>query len=137
MKAKDDLTKLCDELEYRSCSKRCCCNEIVCTKKIIKDYVDADRNKLLRLKAQLEIHDKCMAVDDGRISLTIAVLSLAIASSLSVIKDVISLLLITFLVLFLCMYILVHDMAQNFKDRKRKKWREYIRVCLEDIEKEI
>ena len=52
---KDDLTKLCDKIE--NCNKCGCHNsEIVCVKYWVGVYINRDRNKFLRLKAEVNSH---------------------------------------------------------------------------------
>lgn len=55
-KRMDDLIKICDKLE--SCRKKHpnYQGRIKCTEKILKSYIDGDTDKVLKLKAQLEIH---------------------------------------------------------------------------------
>lgn len=52
---KDNLTKLCDKIE--NCNKCGCHNsEIVCVKYWVGVYINRDRNKFLRLKAEVNSH---------------------------------------------------------------------------------
>ena len=58
---KDDLTKLCDKIE--NCNKCGCHNsEIVCAKYWVGVYINRDRNKFLRLKA--EVNSQKNFIDD-------------------------------------------------------------------------
>ena len=54
----DDLIKLCDKLENCSKNEICNKNEIVCTKAVLQSYINGDENKRLKLKVQIEQHEK-------------------------------------------------------------------------------
>lgn len=56
MKNKEDIIILCDELE--NCKKKSICdfNEIVCAKGALRKYIDGDKDRILKLKVQLELH---------------------------------------------------------------------------------
>lgn len=54
MKNKEDIIILCDELE--NCKKKSICdfNEIICAKKALREYINGDKNRILKLKVQLD-----------------------------------------------------------------------------------
>ena len=105
----DDIIKLCDELE--SCKRKNICykNEIVCTRALVNRYIDGDDSKRLKLKAQIRQHGR--GLEQGTLS--------TISQSVSVMS-----LLVT----------VVSRWSIN-KFGYRDKWKQYIQVVLEDMEK--
>lgn len=133
----DDLTKLCDELENCSKKKLCYANEVVCTKSMLKTYIGEDTNKILKLKAQIKIHNSYTQGDMGIISLPISLITLCVTiicglSDSATIEYIIycSSALIGLLV------IILFFTWENKKHGYRNKWKRYIEVVLEDMDKE-
>lgn len=144
----DDLIKLCDKLE--NCSKKEICykNEIVCTKAVLQSYINGDENKRLKLKAQIKQYEKgiyetmtellslVMTVDAlamSRINLIVSVTNEDIGNNRLIAVDV-----LVFVLILLCiilMLILIVKWGIN-KFSYRDKWKKYIEVVLEDMEKE-
>lgn len=132
----DDLIKLCDELEKCKKSKSCYSNEIGCAKSKVKCYIDGDFDKLLKLKAQIKIHSDIYD-EQETISLMVAILtfSLTVLKSVSgeksdgyVLYGIMGLMII----LILCILFSHFQKKYGYRD----KWKRYIEVVLEDIEKE-
>lgn len=139
----DDLIKLCDKLE--NCSKKEICykNEIVCTKAVLQSYINGDQNKRLKLKAQIKQHEKgiyesmteplssLMTVD----TLAISCISLMVSVTN---KDTIAAYISVFVFFLLCIVLIVTLIEKwgNNKFGYRDKWKKYIEVVLEDMEKE-
>ncbi|MGN0169429.1 MAG: hypothetical protein ACI39H_01545 [Lachnospiraceae bacterium] len=132
----DDLTKLCDELERCKREKSCYENEIACVKAKLNTFVDGDHNKLLRLKAQLKIHNAYKSNEYGLISFIISVVTLALMI-ISEATDKISIeyALIGMGGLLLILVVHLIDMWAENKFGYRKNWMKYIEVVLEDMDK--
>ncbi len=127
----DDLIKLCDKLE--NCSKKEICykNEIVCTKAVLQSYINGDENKRLKLKAQIKQYDGSMT---ETLSLVMGVAAFAISCiSLMVSVDALGAAVISFSIVLILIYSV--DGGIN-KWGYRDKWKKYIEVVLEDMEKE-
>lgn len=144
----NDLMKLCDKLE--NCSKKEICykNEIVCTKAVLQSYINGDENKRLKLKAQIKQYEKgiyesmaeilslVMTVDAlamSRINLIVSVINKDIGNNRLIAVDV-----LVFVLILLCivlMVVLIVKWGIN-KFSYRDKWKKYIEVVLEDMEKE-
>ena len=116
---KDNLTKLCDKIE--NCNKCGCHNsEIVCVKYWVGVYINRDRHKFLRLKAEVNSHKNF--IDD----FVILTYLMTIASILITIFDTI----------FSIMFIInIIELWGKNKWGYRNKWIYYIEVVLEDMER--
>ena len=55
VKKTDDLTRLCNELEEWKKKGLCNIDEISYIRSKLKEYINGDKNKALKLKAQIEI----------------------------------------------------------------------------------
>lgn len=139
----DDLIKLCDKLE--NCSKKEICykNEIVCTKAVLQSYINGDENKRLKLKAQIKQYEKGIYESmTETLSQAVAVAALA-TSCISLIvsvtnKDIIAVDISVFVLILLSIVLMVVLIAKwgINKFGYRDKWKKYIEVVLEDMEKE-
>lgn len=130
-----ELIVLCDELE-KCAEKKCMNNEIVCAKRKIEEYAGEDINKRLKLKAMINIYD-----EDGKtdflcsFSLLLSFFSFCIAGVNGLIeKQEYSLYILLFLIIIIVL--LVIYLVNSNKTNARKKWKHYLKVVLEDIEKE-
>ena len=141
----NDLMKLCDKLENCSKNEICNKNEIVCTKAVLQSYINGDENKRLKLKVQIEQHEKGIYETMTEIlSLVTTVDALAI-SCISLIvsatntergNKTVEVLVIVLIILSI---VLVLALIANWRINKfgyRDKWKKYIEVVLEDMEKE-
>lgn len=139
----DDLIKLCDKLE--NCSKKEICykNEIVCTKAVLQSYINGDENKRLKLKAQIKQYEKGIYESmTETLSQAVAVAALA-TSCISLIvsvtnKDIIAVDISVFVLILLSIVLMVVLIAKwgINKFGYRDKWKKYIEVVLDDMEKE-
>lgn len=132
----DDLTKLCDELEKCKKKRSCYANEIVCTKAKLKCYIDGDVNKILKLKAQIKIRDNYTQGDIGVISLIVSVITLC----LSIFSEIsggtsIEYILYSLYGLIALLIITLISLWGKKKYGYRDKWKRYIEVVLQDIDK--
>ena len=131
----DDLIKLCDKLE--NCSKKEICykNEIVCTKAVLQSYINGDENKRLKLKAQIKQYEKGIYESmTETLSLVIAEVALVI-SCFSFTESVEAFVAAEALFSIVFIFALIAKWAIN-KFGYRDKWKKYIEVVLEDMEKE-
>lgn len=139
----DDLIKLCDKLENCSKNKICNKNEIVCTKAVLQSYINGDENKRLKLKAQIKQYEKGIYESmTETLSQAVAVAALA-TSCISLIvsvtnKDIIAVDISVFVLILLSIVLMVVLIAKwgINKFGYRDKWKKYIEVVLEDMEKE-
>ena len=140
----DDLIKLCDKLE--NCSKKEICykNEIVCTKAVLQSYINGDENKRLKLKVQIEQHEKGIY---ETMTETLSLVTTVDALAISCISLIVSATNtesgnnkpVEVLVIVLIILSIVLALIANWRINKfgyRDKWKKYIEVVLEDIEKE-
>lgn len=145
----DDLIKLCDELENCKNKKFCYNNEIVCTKAMVQRYIDNDRNKMLGLKAQIKLHERSIeekAVETISLIVTVAALLVATMSLwVSIEADILDsyqkyeqgmlLMGVVELALLIIMVVALIYYRGIGKYSYRNKWKKYIQVVLEDMEK--
>ena len=132
----DDLMKLYKKL--KNCKKNdiCYANKIVCTKKILKEYIGDDRNKLLKLKAELElVHDYSSKKID-RVLLVFAVSTLCVTAIVGITN--ISLLLYAY-VLFVVILSGIYTITSLGlrKIPEKNEWMKYMKIVLDDIETEL
>lgn len=139
----DDLIKLCDKLENCSKNEICYKNKIVCTKAVLQSYINGDENKRLKLKAQIKQYEKGIYESmTETLSQAVAVAALA-TSCISLIvsvtnKDIIAVDISVFVLILLSIVLMVVLIAKwgINKFGYRDKWKKYIEVVLEDMEKE-
>ena len=139
----DDLEKICDKLENCSKEENCNKNEIVCTKTVLQSYINGDENKRLKLKAQIKQYEKGIYESmTETLSQAVAVAALA-TSCISLIvsvtnKDIIAVDISVFVLILLSIVLMVVLIAKwgINKFGYRDKWKKYIEVVLEDMEKE-
>jgi hypothetical protein len=83
MKNKDDIIILCDELE--NCKKKSIChfNEIVCAKGALRKYINEDKDKILKLKVQLDLHKNFNQNTLSLLAFCVSVFSLMISTMVS------------------------------------------------------
>ena len=139
----DDLIKLCDKLENCSKNEICYKNKIVCTKAVLQSYINGDENKRLKLKAQIKQYEKGIYESmTETLSQAVAVAALA-TSCISLIvsvtnKDIIAVDISVFVLILLSIVLMVVLIAKwgIKKFGYRDKWKKYIEVVLDDMEKE-
>ena len=138
----DDLIKLCDKLENCSKNEICYKNKIVCTKAVLQSYINGDENKRLKLKAQIKQYEKGIYESmTETLSQAVAVAALA-TSCISLIvsvtnKEIIAVDISVFVLILLSIVLMVVLIAKwgINKFGYRDKWKKYIEVVLEDMEK--
>lgn len=139
----DDLIKLCDKLENCSKKETCYKNEIVCTKAVLQSYINGDENKRWKLKAQIRQHEKGMYESMTELLSSLMTVDTLAISCISLMvsvtnKDTIAAYISVF-VFFLLGIVLIVTLIEKWGNNKfgyRDKWKEYIEVVLEDMEKE-
>lgn len=139
----DDLIKLCDKLENCSKNEICYKNKIVCTKAVLQSYINGDENKRLKLKAQIKQYEKGIYESmTETLSQAVAVAALA-TSCISLIvsvtnKEIIAVDISVFVLILLSIVLMVVLIAKwgINKFGYRDKWKKYIEVVLDDMEKE-
>lgn len=136
----DDLIEICDKIENCNKSKNCNRNEVVCVRKVLRSYTDNDYDKILKLKAEIDIHrdfDKSIL---NNLSFLLSFMSwiLAILYNVSIVKENGLQLYIVYAVFFLILLFMVITIVNMFfeKTSSRSKWIKYISIVIEDIEKE-
>lgn len=145
MKNKDEIIILCDELE--NCKKKSICdfNEIVCVKRALRKYINGDKDKILKLKVQLELHKKFRENTFSQLAFCVSVFSLIISTIVSVFNICNSInlnvqgetFIIAICILFFIIMIMVCATYNVYTSNcSRQKWMKYIEYALQDIEKE-
>lgn len=128
----DDIIKICDDLEKNKDKDKEL--EVVRAYKMVDDYINHDKNKLLQLKADLKRHEN---FNDNTIKILSFLMS-AIALILTIINGfgdkilfiksaLVYLGIFTFLVLIVVFF--------SNRNTARSKWLKYISVALDEIEK--
>ena len=133
----DGLKMICEELDR--CTEHGKCNdynEIVCAKSVLRRYIGNDRNRLLKIKAELrekkELDEelwKELPLGLSTIALFLTAASYVLDRNLMMVYVMTALAIITFLTF-------IWNVYAN-KISKRKKWNRYIQFALEDLEKEM
>lgn len=136
----DDLIKICDELENCSKSKICIRNEVVCTKKVLKRYVGSDYDKILKIKAEIDIHKDFDSITLNGLSLLVSFITLLVTVIYNICAGTKTGILVYFAYAVLCMVILLVIttiiLVFQRKTSSRSKWIKYISVVIEDMKKE-
>ena len=134
MRIKNDFKSICNTLNR--CEKECNCNPIVCARAFLRLYVKNDLDLLMKIKVEAEEYDNGNIFRNNQISMLtcyIAVCSLAlnIEKELGNIANVIGEIQILFLILSILMIL------TSEKLDKVQRWRKYILVAIDEVEKEI
>lgn len=149
MKNKEDIIILCDELE--NCKKKSICdfNEIICAKKALREYINGDKNRILKLKVQLDLHKNFRENTFSQLAFCVSIFSLMISTMVSVFDIIDSMnvknlnvqgvtfiiaIFISFLIIMIMVCATYNVYTSNYS---RQKWMKYIEYALQDIEKEI
>lgn len=149
MKNKEDIIILCDELE--NCKKKSICdfNEIICAKKALREYINGDKNRILKLKVQLDLHKNFRENTFSQLAFCVSIFSLMISTMASVFDIIDSMnvknlnvqgvtfiiaIFISFLIIMIMVCVTYNVYTSNYS---RQKWMKYIEYALQDIEKEI
>ena len=149
MKNKEDIIILCDELE--NCKKKSICdfNEIICAKKALREYINGDKNRILKLKVQLDLYKNFRENIFSQLAFCVSIFSLMISTMASVFDIIDSMnvknlnvqgvtfiiaIFISFLIIMIMVCATYNVYTSNYS---RQKWMKYIEYALQDIEKEI
>ena len=149
MKNKEDIIILCDELE--NCKRKSICdfNEIICAKKALREYINGDKNRILKLKVQLDLHKNFRENTFSQLAFCVSIFSLMISTMASVFDIIDSMnvknlnvqgvtfiiaIFISFLIIMIMVCATYNVYTSNYS---RQKWMKYIEYALQDIEKEI
>lgn len=135
----DDIIKICDELENCKRSKICFKNTIECTRRVLNAYIDNDYDKLLKLKAELDIHrnfDNVMLSNFSFATSVFAVLLSVFNGLITVSKSFMSVYsgFVSAGIFFMAI-IFIRVSAYRNRNSARSKWLKYISVVIEDMEK--
>lgn len=148
MKNKEDIIILCDELE--NCKKKSICdfNEIVCAKGVLRKYINGDKDRILKLKVQLELHKNfnqntlsllafCVSVFSLMISTVVSAYNISVSMKAGNLNEQGGLTIITIGLLFLIIIVMIEIAFKYYGlNYRREKWMRYIEYVLQDIEKE-
>lgn len=134
----DDLTKICDELEQCRKKRSCYSNRIVCTKAKLQRYIGQDSNKLMDLKAQIEIHNDDVNDIFGPCSFIVATFTLCV-TILSYFKDGKPIQFLSYCSIGLMVILIFVELVGylQYKYKYRRIWRKYIEIVLNDMEKDF
>lgn len=134
----EKMCKELDEIKPCGCSMCVASNEYVCAYNAVKAYVGKDRNKLLKLKAEAESGDynEFFSKIFTLLSFLIAAFALIITIFFEIFKNsesfkVIYGMTMLLVLVVVCIYIRVRIKKFN----NVPKWRGYIRVAIEELEK--
>lgn len=131
------FVELCKKLTKM---KKCACglclagNEYLCTYNIVREYVGDDKNKLLKLKAE------CAKEKFGEfLALIVAVLALYISAIqyLTSMYDLSNIIWLKNVVLLVLVVLVIWAIYMIEKFNCVLKWRSYIAVAIEEVEKEL
>lgn len=126
----DDIIKICDDLEKNKDKEL----EVVRAYKMVDDYINHDKNKLLQLKADLKRHEN---FNDDTIKMLSFLMS-AIALILTIINGFgDKILFIKTALVYFGIFTFLGLIVAFFSNRNtvRSKWLKYISVALDEIEK--
>ena len=133
VKKTDDLTRLCNELEEWKKKGLCNIDEISYIRSKLKEYINGDKNKALKLKAQIEIK-KNEPSEDSRVALSIYFLNIFILIltqwfNYQFFKSVAA---GCWMLMIVGLIVLLWD-RPKIKYGYQVKWRQYIAVVLNDM----
>lgn len=126
----DDIIKICDDLEKNKDKEL----EVVRAYKMVDDYINHDKNKLLQLKADLKRHEN---FNDDTIKMLSFLMS-AIALILTIINGFgDKILFIKTALVYFGIFTFLGLIVAFFSNwnTARSKWLKYISVALDEIEK--
>lgn len=151
-KGKNELIKLCDELEECRKKRSCYVNEIVCSRAKLTKYIDGDADKALKLKAQIRQFDSPPSeLDSFSLFVSIAALCLSFAGKLlpnpfqdtvlNIPQGNIYYIIFWYFYVYYGVFVLsavgvklVIRMYRDYKKKNKEKWVRSIDVVLEDFD---
>ena len=134
MRIKNDFQLICNNLNQ--CKKECYCNPIVCSRAFLRSYVKNDLDLLMKIKVEAEEYDNGNIFKNNKISILmcfIATSSLVLNMEEEMGNTV---LVVVEIQVFLAVLVFLMILASEILD-KIQRWRKYILVAIDEIEKEI
>ena len=134
MRIKNDFQLICNNLNQ--CKKECYCNPIVCSRAFLRSYVKNDLDLLMKIKVEAEEYDNGNIFKNNKISILmcfIATSSLVLNMEEEMGNTV---LVVVEIQVFLAVLVFLMILASEKLD-KIQRWRKYILVAIDEIEKEI
>ena len=126
---------MCKKLD--TCKKGCINNKYICAEKAVQEYVNGDKKKLLQLKAQAEAGDfysySAFVIAVAALIVTCVDTMLDVPNITSVFLE--SLLVGTKILLIVCPTVYMLCNLQKYVEVLR--WRKYILVAIEEVEKKF
>ena len=134
MRIKNDFQLICNN--FNQCKKECYCNPIVCSRAFLRSYVKNDLDLLMKIKVEAEEYDNGNIFKNNKISILmcfIATSSLVLNMEEEMGNTV---LVVVEIQVFLAVLVFLMILASEKLD-KIQRWRKYILVAIDEIEKEI
>ena len=134
MRIKNDFQLICNNLNQ--CKKECYCNPIVCSRAFLRSYVKNDLDLLMKIKVEAEEYDNGNIFKNNKRSILmcfIATSSLVLNMEEEMGNTV---LVVVEIQVFLAVLVFLMILASEKLD-KIQRWRKYILVAIDEIEKEI
>lgn len=136
----DDLKYICMKIDNCEKSKLCFKNKVICTRRVLERYIDGNRDKILVLRAELNRFEKPKEREVSYISVTLSFCTLVTTMIYSGLtqdetRGAIYWLYILFVLLALFVFGVNIKILQK-NESIINKWKEYILVVLDDMEKE-
>ena len=134
MRIKNYFQLICNNLN--KCKKECYCNPIVCSRAFLRSYVKNDLDLLMKIKVEAEEYDNGNIFKNNKISILmcfIATSSLVLNMEEEMGNTV---LVVVEIQVFLAVLVFLMILASEKLD-KIQRWRKYILVAIDEIEKEI
>ena len=137
MSKKKVLVKICDELEDCKENSSGYCNEIVCVKAKLNSYIGDDYNKLLLLKAQVNINSNWEESTISIFSLIISVMAFVTTIVYNVSNQYYIIAYVGNCALcLLCVFVIaVWCSCNSHKNSARREWEKYIEIVLDEMER--
>lgn len=134
MRIENDFKSICNTLNR--CERECNCNPIVCARAFLRLYVKNDLDLLMKIKVEAEEYNNGNIFRNNQISMLTCFIA-AGSLALNIEKELgnIANAIVEIQILFLILYILM--VLASEKLDKLQRWRKYILVAIDEIEKEI
>ena len=147
---RDEIIKICDELEYDKKITIYNYKQIKSTKNILENHINDNYDNYLKLKAELDIHLKFNETSFSNLAFIFSFFSLVTTIAMNVFNIWVTLkwddsinemgynTILFNLFLLIILLIITSLLYCNYsKNAKREKWLSYIKYSLEDIEQEF
>ena len=134
MRIKNDFQLICNNLNQ--CKKECYCNPIVCSRAFLRSYVKNDLDLLMKIKVEAEEYDNGNIFKNNQISILMCFIATS-SLVLNMEKEMRNTILVVVEIqVFLAVLVFLMILASEKLD-KIQRWRKYILVAIDEIEKEI